>query len=319
MYSFTQPKAQIHQHNTNAMKRRFERKYSMYNAVKGTLINANPATIAQMPKMDEAIVELTENIDFIEDFGREQSENRTGIASDKEVTREDVVNNFFILCGQVRSLATNENDIILKDSLNFPISRLQNMADGNLIIAADFIRLKAEENIAELADYGVTPGILTTKTNLLTTFRNKLAEPRREITKKKLATQELTNVFKKTDVLLKETMDILVIIVKETVNPFYKAYQNNRIIVDEGSSPLALRCFVTDENEQPLEKVTAVINGINRTYKTTAKGKFQIKSLPSGTYTITLSRPTYETKTTTFGITKGIRTDLYITLKQLEP
>jgi len=76
-----------------------------------------------------------------------------------------------------------------------------------------------------------------------------------------------------------------------------------------------LRVFVTNPDQEPLEKAKAKIVGSTKTHKTSAKGSFNIKSLPEGMHTITFSLPGYKDQTLNFPIIKGKRTDLRITLQ----
>ena len=52
-------------------------------------------------------------------------------------------------------------------------------------------------------------------------------------------------------------MDTLVIIVKLTDNQFFNIYKNNRKIIGPGYYTLALRAFVTNPDQEPLEKAKA--------------------------------------------------------------
>jgi hypothetical protein len=170
----------------------------------------------------------------------------------------------------------------------------------------------------DLASYGVTQASLDQTIALLNEFANKLAQPRNAISNKAEETQLLKQEFAKTDQLLEETMDTLVIIVKLTDTQFFNIYKNNRKIIGPGYFPLALRTYVTNTLQEPLEKVKAVIKGNTTTYKTTEKGTFQIKSLPEGMHQITFSLPGYQDQTLNFPVIKGKRTDLRIVLQPLD-
>jgi hypothetical protein len=300
------------------MEKKQERKYSMYNAVNNFLLETDPVIISKMPNMDVSMQDLQKNIEQIQEISENQQQNRSGYRVSKQITKEEMVDIVYVLAGQVRSLAVNTNNVILRNEVTYNISDLKAMADGNLQVNAGIIIEKAEENIADLADYGVTPASLQNINDLLTEFGNKLAQPRNAITNKAEETQLLKEMFTKTDLLLDDTMDTLVIIVKLTDNQFYNIYNNNRKIIGPGYSTLALRVFVTNELQEPLSKVKAIIHGFTKVYRTTEKGSFQVKSLPEGMHTITFSLPGYKDQTIAFPIIKGKRTDLRIVLQALE-
>lgn len=300
------------------MKRSQERKYSMYNAVNNFLKDTDTTIIDKMPQMAEAMEDLQKQIEKIQEISENQMFNRKGIKVSKEVTKEDIVNTIYVLAGQVRSFAVNNNNVILRDEVTYTFSELKAMADGILQVNAGIIFEKATENLASLADYGVTVASLAAIEVTLADFAQKLAQPRNAISNKAEETQLLKVAFAETDMLLEETMDTLVIIVKLTDNQFFNIYKNNRKIIGPGYMPLALRVFVTNLDQQPLDKVKAKIIGFTKTYKTSLKGSFQIKSLLEGMHTITFSLPGYQDQTLNFPIIKGKRTDLRIVLKTLD-
>lgn len=297
------------------MKRIQERKYSMYNAVNNFLKDTDTAIINKMPLMSDAMEKLQNNIEKIQDISENQMYNRKGIKVSKEVTKEDIVNTIFVLAGQVRSFAVNTNNVILRDEVTYTFSELKAMADGILQVNAGIIFQKATDFLTDLTDYGVTTASLAEIESTLAEFAEKLAQPRNAISNKAEETQLLKAAFAETDLLLEDTMDTLVIIVKLTDNQFFNIYKNNRKIIGPGYLPLALRVYVTNPDQMLLEKVKAKIVGITKTYKTSAKGSFQIKSIPEGMHTITFSLPGYKDQTLNFPIIKGKRTDLRITLQ----
>lgn len=299
------------------MNRKQERKYSMYMAVITYLKTVDTAIIDKMPLMAESMENLQKIIDNIYAIAEDQLESRKGYRISKNITKEDVINEMYGLSGQVKSLAVNTNNTLLREKVSFTLSKLRTMADGILQFNAAVIYENALENIADLAPYGVTPATLAATQDLLTAFSEKLAQPRNAVTDKKIHTELLKLEFEKADELLDITMDTLVIIVRLTEKVFYKQYHNNRNIVGPFYSSLALRVFVFSQDLLPLKNVKAIINGDPTIYKTSVKGSFRIKSLPDGMHTITLSKAGYQTQVITFPITKGERTDLNITLLPL--
>ena len=288
----------------------------MYKAVYNYLIDTNPSIIDKMPLMEEAIINLGKNIDDIKFFSENQQESRKGYRATKNVTKEDVVNTIFVLSGQVKSYAVNTNNLILKNQVNYTISDLRAMADGNLQVNAGIILEKAQENVANLASYGVTPASLIDVQDLLNLFSIQLAQPRNAISTKVEDTKLLKIAFAKTDTLLEDSMDTLVIIVKLSDMEFFDIYKNNRKIIGPGYFPLAMRAFVTNIDQEPLEKVKATIEGNKTIYRTAKKGSFNIKSLPEGMHKITFSLPGYNSQTLNIPIIKGKRTDIRVVLLQ---
>lgn len=293
-------------------------KYNMYKAVSSFLNNTNPILISKMPQMDEAILNLQNNITEIQQISEKQIQNNNGIKASKDITKTEIVNAIFVLAGQVRSFAVNTNNIVLLDEVYYTISALRAMTDANLIINASIIIKKAHQNSTNLADYGVTPTSLSEIEALLDQFSQKLAQPRNAIASKTEKTQLIKKAFGKTDLLLNQKMDALVIILKFSEPQFYNIYHNNRQITKPAYTTLAISVTVTDIDNQPLQKVKATIEEYTKIYKTTANGRFHVKSLPEGMHKITFQLPNYKTQTLNVPVIKGTRNNLKVTLETLE-
>lgn len=295
-----------------------ESKYNMYKAVSSFLNNTNPILISKMPQMDEAVLNLQNNITEIQQILEKQIQNYSGIKVSKDVTKTEIVNAIFVLAGQVRSFAVNTNNIVLLDEVYYTITKLRAMTDANLIINASIIIEKAHQNLTNLTEYGVTPTSLSEIVALLDQFSLKLAQPRNAIASKTEKTQLIKHAFAKTDLLLNQKMDALVIILKFSDPQFYNIYHNNRQITKPAYTTLAISVTVTDIDNQPLQKVKATIEGYTKIYKTTANGRFHVKSLPEGMHMITFRLPNYKTQTLNVPVIKGTRNNLKVTLEILE-
>lgn len=297
------------------MNRKQERKFSMYNAVSTYLQSVDPTIIGKMPLMDEAIEALQKSIDEIRTISENQQESRKAYRQIKQATREEVENTFYLLLGQVKSLAVNTNNILLRDQVSFSLSALKGMSDGNLQVTTGIILEKANENLADLLTYGATAASLTAAQDLRTDYISKMADPRNAISYKAEETKLLKIEFAKTDKLLEDTMDTLIIIIKYSDMTVYDIYKNNRKIIGPNGMALAFRVFVKNMAQEPIQYIKAVIEGDSTTYKTSIKGSFQIKSLPDGMHSITFSKAGYQTQVIEFPITKKERTDLHVTMQ----
>lgn len=293
-------------------------KYNMYKAVSSFLNNTSPILISKMPQMEEAMLNLQNNITEIQQISEKQVQNNSGIKVSKDVTKATIVNAVFVLAGQLRAFAVNTNNIVLLDEVYYTISALRAMTDANLIINAGIIIEKAHQNSPNLAAYGVTPTSLSDIEALLDQFTLKVAQPRNAIASKTEKTQLIKEAFAKTDQLLNQKMDALVSILKFSEPQFYNIYHNNRKITKPAYTTLAISVTVTDTNNQPLQKVKATTEGYTKIYKTTAYGRFHVKSLPEGMHKITFQLPNYKTQTLDVPVIKGKRNNLKVTLETLE-
>lgn len=117
-------------------------------------------------------------------------------------------------------------------------------------------------------------------------------------------------------------MDTAVEIVRLSQSAFYNAYKKARKIVETGIGSLAVKGFVTDAlSGEPVKGATlifsldgnankslakaAIENAESIIKKTAEKGGFNIKSIPSGVYTVTIKKVGYADRVETIAIADG--------------
>ena len=208
-------------------------------------------------------------------------------------------------------------------------SDLKRTADTGLRDAAQGIYDRAQANLTALAPYGISAATQTSLQNAITAFVTSIPKPRLGIADKKQTTTQLANLFKQADATL-DNIDTLIEIVRLTQPNFYKGYKAARKIVETGVGSLALKGLVTDaKTGDPVKgaSLTFVLDGNGTKAKSAKalepiikksadKGGFNIKSLPAGMYTVTISKNGYADKTETIAISDGEQTDLKIQLSK---
>jgi hypothetical protein len=125
-------------------------------------------------------------------------------------------------------------------------------------------------------------------------------------------------------------IDTLVEVVKVSQPNFYNEYRNVRKVISTGNGSFALKGSATELNSgDPVAKATftfAPTNGLlksavanskdNIVKKTAAKGKFNIKSMPEGTYTVTITKPGYKDLVVTVSVVSGELAKLDVILEK---
>jgi len=180
-----------------------------------------------------------------------------------------------------------------------------------------------------LATYGVTAAILTTMQTAITNFSGAIPKGRVGTTDGEQSTQQLATLFN----TLKTNwakIDKLVAMVQTAQPNFYQEYLNVRKVISTGNGSFALQASATEINSgEPISKATftfAPSNGLlksaatngkdNIVKKTAAKGKFNIKSMPEGTYTVTITKPGYKDLVVTVSVVNGELAKLDVILEK---
>ncbi len=94
------------------------------------------------------------------------------------------------------------------------------------------IHAAATEQIANLADYGITQAKLTALKKKIDAFEASLAKPRQQIASGSATTQNLQAQFAEADAILNKRLDKVVFQFKASAPDFFNAYQTARSIVD---------------------------------------------------------------------------------------
>lgn len=296
------------------MKRIEERKLNMYEVTRDLLQETEPTIIDAMPLMADCRTNLVNNIISISNYGSSQSLNRKGITNDKDALRNAAMNIASDVARKVQGYAVNTNNLVLLKEVKYTTPQLSKLADNILVIICNIIYDKAKANLESLATYGVDDAVIIDLRKAIDKFDVSIPKPRTGIVIKKLATLTLKQLFTTTDLLLKDQMDVLVGVIKDVYPEFYTNYTNSRKVINPGTHPLAIRCLVVDESNNPIAGVTAIAGDNMATFTTKTKGHFYVKTFQQGTYQFAFSKEGYETQTITIVVANGERTDVKVTL-----
>lgn len=296
--------------------------------------NQYPSITKKLPLFDENRTVLSGTIREITTMSTQQKVDRTGGASDKKHLAATLITLVADSARKQTAFAKLTNNLPLLAEVNIPESSFRNFSDTDLRDYSQIIYDRGQANIDSLAGYGITAGSQAALLSAIEAYGAALAKPRLGTTVTRQATQRLEQLFKQAYAAL-EKMDAAVEIVRLTESSFYSGYRTARKLVNTGSGSLTLKGMVTDSTTgEPLKGVTVsfcpecaqdtaatAANGISSikpevvlTKVTADKGGFNIKSLPSGVYRVTLSKAGYRDTVVTVAVTPGELNDLNVEL-----
>jgi len=222
------------------------------------------------------------------------------------------------------------NNATLAQEVKFSESKLRQVADTAVKDYAQIVYDRAQANVAALTTYGITAATQTALLSLITNYNASIGKPSASRTESGKITKQLENLFKTADTAL-ANMDAAVEIVRLTQVDFYNSYRNARKIVETGTGSLAVKGLVTDASTgAPLKGVSLSFsldgNGTmaktaksateSIVKKTAEKGGFNIKTLPTGIYTVTIKKVGYADQVVTVAVADGKLTELNIQLSK---
>lgn len=213
------------------MTDRQENKLSMYATVI-EVCNANNAVWSGLPAFANALTNFSNTVDAISNTRITQETILTGIAQDKAALREAMARLAERVGNAVVAYASVTNNNALRNKVSYSYSEL---IRGRDTISADRCRViytEATAIVGDLADYGVDAALLTELDAAIVAYTQIITSPRAALTTRKTSTAELKNLFKQADEVLKNQMDTLAKMFRDTAPTFYSNYLNARIIVD---------------------------------------------------------------------------------------
>ena len=222
------------------------------------------------------------------------------------------------------------NNPTLADDVKFTESKLRQVADTAVKDYAQIVYDRAQPIVASLATYGITPATQTVLLKSISDYNTSIGKPGVTRVEGGKTTQQLDNLFATADSAL-ANMDLAVEIVRLTQVDFYNSYKNARKVIDTGVGSLAVKGLVTDAvSGEPVKGATlsfvlegngTMLKGAKKATesvvkKTAEKGGFNIKSLPSGMYTVIIKKVGYADQVATVAVADGDLTELNIQLNK---
>lgn len=267
----------------------------MYNAVSGhgdknlDIIKSIPAFLVfflAFKGITAAIVNLI----------KRRSVNNKGGTTDKNVLREELINEGTIIAGMLYSYASATKNNTLKAKVDYSNSKLRDFSDEELGPHCQIILEAGQENVAQMADYSLTNAMLEDYKALAQEFDQAVPGPRNNTTKGKTMGTSLTTLFKESDELLADQMDRLALAFKKTHPEFYQEYLNNRTIVDAGTRNTKATGTATDKTTgKGIRGVLVEVEGKEYTAISKLGGGYALLIPVPGVYTLIFIKAGFRT------------------------
>lgn len=270
----------------NELTARQEAKFNMYRATE-THIADNATIIAANPAFQTAFNKFKTNNVAISGTAQQKSGALTGIAVDKTNFRETLCQTAAKIAGYIYAYASANNNNTLKNEMNLPVTKIRRARDEELAPRCQNIHDRGVELLTELADFGVTAPILANLQTAITNYAAEIPKPRTALSGRKTVTANLAAIFRENDDILKNQMDKLIEIFREDNPDFVQTYESNRIIIDPSTTTTQLKGIVTNvADNSPVKNATITIVEASKSAKTNTTGKYSIKPLAPGKYTV---------------------------------
>lgn len=219
----------------------------------------------------------------------------TGVAAAKQQKRVLLEELTWFVASRIRSYATVADKPDLLKSINFSKNNLSTCSGKTLIGHSNSMYVVADANKVALEPYGITTAVLSNLSAKIEAYSLAINTPASAWDTKREAYPALKKLYKEMRILIKNRLDMDMMVFQPTNPDFYNGYLNARVIYDEPTHTMELRATVVDsETSQPISEVQVSIPdaGVERT--TGTSGVFQVINLLEGPHDIHLHHPKYQ-------------------------
>jgi hypothetical protein len=271
---------------------------------------ANQPVIDVVPVLALNFPQIATNISVINTNVAGQSANIKGVAQNKNNIRAGLNELTFNILGIARAWAVADNNPTLAEEFKVTESGLEKIKDDTIAAYCTHRFILVNNNVAAMADYGITPVLLTTWQDAITDYETAVVSPREAINIRSTHTANLKAMFDETDSLLKNNIDPVMLAFKTTDPILYDGYKKARIVIDRrgpgsGTTPPpatdgSLSGQIIDGGTlTPLFEVavTLTYSGSSqppKTVLTDIDGRYSFESISPGAYNFSAEKVGYE-------------------------
>lgn len=205
----------------------------MYNAV-SALAKVNAAKISQVPAFTTAVTEFEEMLAAITAKENERGNKMAGKIDSRDKTEDELVGAIMQTASGLFAYARRAGLVDMKEQTKLTESALRKLRSAELLAKAGVVRTLAHDNLAALADYGITAAVLANLDAKIAAFKAAVENLGSSVAGRIGANTTLKNLFEQTDDLLKEECDKYIEVIKSTETQFYNEYFAARVIKDLG-------------------------------------------------------------------------------------
>jgi hypothetical protein len=213
------------------MNDRQENKLTMYRAVE-TLLDNNAAKTGPITALATAITNFKNLIGEIDTAEQEKQTATTGKTASKGEAEAILISEAVTIAAALKALGSVANDKELIEVGGETKSSLYGTRDTDLVTKTQLIHDFANTNALPLADYGITPAMITSLQTRITNFNGALGTREESVALRVAAGAEVESFFKDADNVLLNQMDTIMEVFRESDTQFYNEYKNARVIRD---------------------------------------------------------------------------------------
>ena len=228
----------------------------------------------------------------------------------KTVIKKDLRKKMSELSAQIGAIiagyAFNVKNEDLKKVVDFPISVYNKKRDEEVAFLCKNVLAKANENIANLADYGITQAMVEQLDTYINSYTSSTKKNELDVEERVGYTKEIRELIAQLRDEIENNLDKVMMIFQFSNPSEYQLYiqarnsmpkrhakKSNGEVTEEEAG--ILTGMVSDKADGlPIAGATVKLNGTDYKTETDSDGEYLFDSLPAGTYTVEISILDYQ-------------------------
>lgn len=206
----------------------------MYRIVRDT-IEAENTIWEGVPVIVSTVDHFRQMLQNLQELEQEHSVAIVGVRLAKDELREARIDLLIRLSGTLYVLGKNTGNTLMREQMKITPSHLKNCSREEYISLVDRIVTMALENGSALLDYGIQQAELDQLPIVRQELEVGILSTRAATMRKKVLTEELDNLSRAIDDVLKNELDPLVKTLKVAHPSFVSSYKAARMIINSGN------------------------------------------------------------------------------------
>lgn len=186
------------------------------------------------PKMVSAHSELTSKIELIQFHSEKQRSYTLGVRDSRNQLKKETAKLGARIAAALTALGSDLQDLELIAQVQISESKIYHNSAGETLILLDRILIHANVHASALVDYGIDEAALNEFISKRDTLMSNIVAPRKAILKRKDSSAQINVLSSEIDLLLRNKIDKMVMILRPLNESFYMEYTNARMILDYG-------------------------------------------------------------------------------------
>lgn len=162
----------------------------------------------------------------------EDAQSYMGVSEHKKKLKKTIAMKTSSLSGVIQAFAAGSSNADLANSVKASVSEIEKMKDQDLDAFIRNVIKIAQDKLKDLGDYGITENMLTEILTSLEEFNAMIGKPRSIRNSKFVTLETVAQLFDECNNLLRNKIDKVMLMFRDTKPEFYSSYERARTIVD---------------------------------------------------------------------------------------